>query len=205
MGIYRDIVFPHLLDFVMSRPNMMEQRAPTLAEARGEVLEIGFGTGLNLDFYPETVDRLTVLDPAPLLPKRVDRRIAAARMPVEKAYVDAEQLPFDSRRFDFVVSTWTLCTIPDVAAALDEVRRVLKCGGKLLFIEHGRSADERIARRQDRYNGLQKIIGAGCNMNRPIDRLIDQAGFEMARLERFLMPKSPRVLAELYRGAAVAP
>jgi ubiquinone/menaquinone biosynthesis C-methylase UbiE len=205
MGLYRDVIFPHLLDFVMSRPNMMEQRARTLDESHGDVLEIGFGTGLNLEYYPEAVKQLTVLDPARMLPKRVNCRIAAARMPIEKAYLDAEQLPFDTKRFDVVVSTWTLCTIPDVATALDEVRRVLKPGGKLLFIEHGRSDDRRVARRQDRYNGVQKIIGVGCNMNRPIDRLIHQAGFEMDHLERYLMPKSPRMLAELYRGAAVVP
>ncbi len=205
MGLYRDIIFPRVLDFVMSRPNMMEQRGVTLAEARGDVLEIGFGTGLNLDFYPEAVQRLTILDPAKLLPKKVAQRIKNARMPVEKSDLDAERLPFDAGRFDYVVSTWTLCTIPDVAAALTEVRRVLKPGGKLLFIEHGRSDDDQVARTQDRWNGVQQIIGVGCNMNRPIDRLIDQAGLEIDRMERFLMPKSPRVLAELYRGSAVAP
>jgi len=204
MGLYRDVLFPHLLDFVMSRANMMEQRARTLATAHGDVLEIGFGTGLNLDYYPSAVDHLTILDPAHLLPKRVARRIEAARIPIATAYVEAEHLPFAGQRFDVVVSTWTLCTIPDVATALSEVRRVLKPGGRLLFIEHGRSMDARIARRQDRYNGLQKVLGVGCNMNRPIDRLIDQAGFEMAHLERFRMSHAPRVLAESYRGAAVA-
>jgi len=205
MGLYRDIIFPHVLDFVMSRPNMMEQREVTLSEARGDVLEIGFGTGLNLDFYPHTVEQLTILDPAKLLPKKVNQRIKSAPMPIEKSAITAERLPFDTHRFDYVVSTWTLCTIPDVASALEETRRVLKPGGKLLFVEHGRSDDDRVARRQDRWNGVQRVIGVGCNMNRPIDRMIEQAGFEIDRMERFLMPKSPRVLAELYRGAAVAP
>ncbi len=205
MGLYRDVIFPHLLEFVMSRPNMMKQRGITLAEAHGDVLEIGFGTGLNLDFYPQAVEQLTILDPAKLLPKKVEQRIKTARMPIEKSNLDAEKLPFDANRFDCVVSTWTLCTIPDVATALAEAHRVLKPGGKLLFIEHGRSDDDRVARTQDRWNGVQRVIGVGCNMNRPIDRLIRDAGFQIDRMERFLMPKSPRILAELYRGAAVAP
>ena len=205
MGIYTDYVFPHLLDFVMSRGNMMKQRKITLAEAAGDVLEIGFGTGLNLSFYPETVDQLTILDPAKLLPKKVEKRIQDAPMPIEKTFLDAEHLPFDAGRFDYVVSTWTLCTIPDVATALSEVRRVLKPGGKLLFVEHGRSDDERVAQSQDRWNGVQQVVAVGCNLNRPIDRLIDNAGFEIQNLERFLMPKTPRIMAELYQGSAIAP
>ena len=180
----------------------MEYRHRVLADARGEVLEIGFGTGLNLSSYPETVDKLTLIDPARLLPRRVQKRIAAARIPVERVFLDAEHLPFDAERFDTVVSTWTLCTIPDAAAALREIRRVLKPAGQLLFLEHGRSDDEQTARRQDRWNGVQRVIGCGCNLNRPIDRLIRDAGLEIRRLERFVMPGTPRIMAEHYLGSA---
>jgi ubiquinone/menaquinone biosynthesis C-methylase UbiE len=202
MGIYSTHILPRLIDFVLGRREPMEYRRRALQAACGEVLEIGFGTGLNLSCYPGTVARLTVVDPAKVLPRRVARRIAALAFPVETDFVDAGQLPFDSARFDTVVSTWTLCTIPDVAAALVEARRVLKPSGHFLFLEHGRSTDANVARRQDRWNGLQQFIGGGCNLNRPIDRLIESSGMQIAHLERFLMPNSPRVAAEHYMGWA---
>jgi ubiquinone/menaquinone biosynthesis C-methylase UbiE len=203
MRLYADVIFPHLLEFVMSRPHMMKERVRALAEARGEVLEIGFGTGLNLSCYPASVERLTVLDPADVLKKKVAQRIAAAAMPIEKMHLDAKELPFDAGRFDCVVSTWTLCTIPEVESALREVRRVLKSGGTFLFLEHGRSGDERVAMHQDRWNWVQRIVGVGCNLNRPIDRLVQDADFELRTLERFRMPKAPRIAAEHYLGQAM--
>lgn len=202
MGIYRRFVFPRLMEFVLSGRDAMDYRRQALEAARGEVLEIGFGTGLNLACYPGSVERLTLVDPEELLPKRVLKRIAQAPVPVETAQITAEHLPFDAERFDTVVSTWTLCTIPDVAQALTEIRRVLKPGGRLLFLEHGRSDDDRVARRQDRWNGLQRIIGCGCNLNRPIDRLIEASGLKTDRLERFLMPRTPRIAADHYLGSA---
>ncbi|MBX9792451.1 MAG: class I SAM-dependent methyltransferase [Pirellulales bacterium] len=202
MGLYSTYIFPRMLELALGGRVPTEYRHQALADAAGEVLEIGFGTGLNLACYPRAVARLTVLDPERLLPKKVARRIAAASFPVETAFLDAERLPFESARFDTVVSTWTLCTIPDAAAALGEIRRVLKPNGRFLFLEHGRSDDERVARRQDRWNGLQRVIGCGCNLNRPIDALVSGAGLRIARLERFLMPRTPRLLAEHYLGCA---
>lgn len=181
----------------------MEYRRKALEPAQGEVLEIGFGTGLNLACYPATVQRLTIVDPEKMLPGRVAKRIARSTLPVEQACLTAEDLPFDAGRFDTVVSTWTLCSITDVERALREVRRVLKPGGRLLFLEHGRSWDEQVARRQDRWNGFQKVVGCGCNLNRPIDRLIESAGLTIERLDRFAMPKAPKVAAEHYLGVAV--
>lgn len=203
MGLYADYLFPPLLDFLMSRPRMLRDRARALDGSFGEVLEIGFGTGLNLPYYPEAVERLVVLDPATMLKKRVARRISAARMPVEVAHLDAAELPFDAGRFDCVVTTWTLCTIEKVTDALSEIKRVLKPGGRYYFLEHGRSEDPDVARRQDRWNPLQRVIGVGCNLNRPIDRLVREAGLEIESLERYLMPKTPRIAAEHYRGYAV--
>jgi ubiquinone/menaquinone biosynthesis C-methylase UbiE len=202
VAIYRNFVFPRLMEFALSGRRPMEYRRQALAAAQGDVLEIGFGTGLNLSCYPAGVERLMLVDPGEYLPKRVRKRIAAAPMPVETAYLTAERLPFEADRFDTVVSTWTLCTIPDVARALVEVRRVLKPGGSLLFLEHGRSDDPRVARRQDRWNRFQQIIGCGCNLNRPIDQLIEAAGLAIQRLDRFPMPGVPRIAAEHYLGSA---
>ena len=138
-----------------------------------------------------------------MLHRRVAARIAACAVPVKQMQLDAQgRLPFEDQTLDTVVTTLTLCSIGDVAAALAEIRCLLKPDGQFLFFEHGRSDDAAIAARQDRFNPLQKIIGAGCNMNRPIDVLIRQAGFEISELERFVMPKTPRVLAEMYRGCA---
>lgn len=202
MGIYSDVIFPHLLEWMLGSRQVMEYRRRALGDSHGDVLEIGFGTGLNLNCYPATVKHLTLLDPSKMLPRRVAKRMAAAPMPIEQAFLDAERLPFETERFDTVVSTWTMCTIPDVAAALGEVRRVLKPDGQLLFLEHGRSHDAGIARRQDRWNGVQRIVGCGCNLNRAIDQLIESAGLKIQRLDRFQMPGVPKIGAQHYLGAA---
>jgi ubiquinone/menaquinone biosynthesis C-methylase UbiE len=202
MGFYADHVFPRLMDWAMNSARLREQRRQALAAAQGAVLEVGFGTGLNLPHYPAAVTSLTVLDPAKLLPNTVARRIAAATIPIAAAYCSAETLPFEDGQFDCAVSTWTLCTIPDAVAALREVRRVLKPDGRFLFLEHGRSEDPRVATWQDRLNPLQRRLACGCNLNRPIDRLIRQAGLTLDRLDRFRMPGVPRIAGEMYRGAA---
>lgn len=202
MGFYSRYVFPRLMEWTIGQARYGPERRAALAAARGEVLEIGFGTGLNLPHYPAAVTRLTIVDPAELLPARVARRIAGAGVPVERARLDAERLPFPDARFDCVVSTWTLCSIPDPVAALREVRRVLRPEGAYLFLEHGRSNDPRVARWQDRLNPIQRVVACGCNINRPIDGLVREGGLVLARLERYVLRGEPRVFAEMYRGAA---
>ncbi|MCI0486049.1 MAG: class I SAM-dependent methyltransferase [Blastocatellia bacterium] len=203
MGLYSNYIFPRLLDRSLGTEEVGEQRSRALAPVRGEALEIGFGTGLNLPYYPQEVTRLTAIDSEQMLADRVAKRIDEARMPVEQFHLDAShRMPFEDQRFDSVVSTFTLCSIADLPSALAEIRRVLKPEGRFIFLEHGRSDDARVARRQDFFNPIQRIVGRGCNMNRAIDRLIEEAGFEIETLARFLMPGSPRILGEMYRGAA---
>lgn len=203
MGLYANYIFPRLLDWSLGTPEFGKYRRRALEPARGETLEIGFGTGLNLPYYPEAVTTLTVIDSENMLPERVERRIAACPIPVTKMRLDAQgRLPFADHTFDTVVTTLALCSIADTAAALAEIRRVLKPSGQFVFFEHGRSDDPKVARRQDRFNPVQKIIGVGCNMNRRIDKLIEDAGFRLTQFDRFLLPKTPQLLAEIYRGVA---
>jgi len=202
MGLYATQIFPRLMDWVMARPAFSQLRETLLQLASGEVLEIGFGTGLNLRHYPTTITHLSIIDPATLLPAKVTRRMAAAPYPIQTTHIKAENLPFPDRQFETVVSTWTLCTIPDPVLALHEVGRVLKPGGRFLFLEHGRSDDRTIAAWQDRLNPIQNVMGCGCHLNRQIDRLITQSGLTIAHLDRFSMQGVPRLVGEMYRGTA---
>lgn len=205
MGFYAQQIFPRVMDWAMERPVFQEERRRVLAAASGEVLELGFGTGLNLPHYPSAphaITRLVTADPANVLPARVAARIRAAPFPVELVHQTAERLPFEDERFDCVVSTWTLCTIPDAQAALTEVRRVLKPGSLFLFTEHGRSDDARTAAWQDRLTPLQKVLACGCHLNRRIDRLVIEAGLTLTQLDRFVLPGVPRIGGEMYRGVA---
>lgn len=203
MGWYARQIFPRLMDWLMRGPEFQRLRASLLAKARGDVLEIGFGTGLNLPHYPTSVTSLSIVDPAAMLPPLVARRIAQSAIPVHRQQVTAEALPFRGHRFDTVVSTWTLCTIPDPVRALQEIQRVLKPSGRFLFLEHGRSDDPGVAAWQDRLNPIQNLLGCGCHLNRRIDRLIEQTGLTLKGTDRFLMEGVPRFIGQMYRGRAV--
>ena len=197
----RERIKPRLQDWMMGF--MDEMRPDTVGLAEGEVLEVGFGTGRNLRLYSSAVKSVTGLDP--LVTEgvtAVDERVARARFPVIRTALPADgALPFDSGRFDSVVTTWTLCSIPDAAAALREMRRVLKPGGRYVFIEHGKSERASTARWQDRLNPLWRRLTDGCNINRPIDRLVADAGLELTAIDRF-RGKGPGLLAQMYRGVA---
>jgi ubiquinone/menaquinone biosynthesis C-methylase UbiE len=188
----------------MSKEHLARQRRTILSETEGEVLEIGFGTGLNMPHYPERVQRLTVLEPNAGMDRRAKRRIDTSLFPVERVnYLDdGLKVPIEANRFDCVVSTWTLCSIRDVEAALCEVHRILKPGGKFYFIEHGLSPDPKIALWQDRLNWLTKTIGAGCNINRDIMAIVGAQSFSIERCENFYMPDTPRLGGYTSRGLA---
>jgi ubiquinone/menaquinone biosynthesis C-methylase UbiE len=205
MGWYGEHIFPHLMEWVMGGEEFQKQRRLVLARVNGTVLEIGFGTGLNLPHYPAALSSLHAIDPAHMLPRKIAERSAAIPFPLQIQRTSAETLPYNARSFNFVVSTWTLCTIPDPVKALLEVYRVLKPDGVFLFLEHGRSEDAKVAAWQDRFNPVQNIIGCGCNLNRKIDQIIAQAGLMIMTLDRFQMQSVPRLGGEMYRGAATRP
>ena len=200
MKLYAEYLFPRLMDWMMSGETFQRLRADLLKDARGNVLEIGYGTALNLPHYPAAITHLTLADPARLLRSKVRQRTAQAAFPVTVEEQPAESLSFPDRHFDSVVSTWTLCTISDPERALREIGRVLKPDGLFLFLEHGRSDDRNIAVWQDRLNPIQRVAACGCNVNRRIDQLIEKSGLRLVRLRRFHMSGVPRVIGEMYQG-----
>ena len=203
MSFYSRFIFPCVIDHLMAGHHVDEQRRLALAAAQGDVLEIGFGTGHNFLHYPVRVTHVTAVDCEVMRRRQVKRRIASAPVPIATIYRDASsRLPFANNSFDTVVTTWTLCSIRDVLPALAEIRRVLRHDGNYLFLEHGCSDDPRVARRQNLLSPVVKMIGAGCQMNRHIDDLIRQSGLQIRTLDRFVMPETPRILGEMYRGVA---
>jgi ubiquinone/menaquinone biosynthesis C-methylase UbiE len=198
--MYASYIFPRLMDWVLSGERFKRERQRLLTSAEGIVLEIGFGTGLNLPHYPRAVTALHAVDPSSMLRERVAGRLAQAPFPVHIQILSAERLPYDDATFDCAVSTFTLCSIPDPVVALREMRRVLKPNGRFLFLEHGRSDDPDVAKWQDRLNPLENWLGCGCNLNRRIDQLVNTAGLHLRTLDRYVLPGLPRVGGEMYRG-----
>ncbi len=194
-------------DRVMARTEeatLRGHRRALIPRASGAVLEIGGGTGANLAFYPDTVDSLTVTEPEAPMAKRLERRMAEGTREVRLVSAAAERLPFDDGAFDSVVSTLVLCTVSDQPQALGEIRRVLRPGGKLLFIEHVRSDEERLAGWQDRLNWLQLRLAHGCNCNRPTVDGMRSAGFSIESLEHDVLGKAPPIVRPLVVGVAVS-
>jgi ubiquinone/menaquinone biosynthesis C-methylase UbiE len=202
VGFYHHYIFPRVLDLAMSSRLLRAPRDRTLAHARGRILEIGFGTGRNLAHYPPTVRRIEAVDPDFDLDRVSMPRIAHAAIDVDFHHLNAEHLPFEDARFDTVVSTFTLCSIPDVVHALGEVRRVLKPGGQFLFLEHGRSPDPAVARWQHRLNRAWMPLSGGCRLDRPVRDLICNAGLEIGPLQHYYLKRVPRFVGYLTEGLA---
>jgi len=202
MSFYEDRVLPHVINLAMNTAGIKEERRRCLEAVSGEVLEIGFGTGLNLPYYPGTVTRVVGVDPSRNSADLARKRIGASPFPVEVIGLSAEKLPVPDGSFGTIVSTFTLCTIPDVANALAEMRRALSPAGRLHFVEHGQAADPDVARWQQRLNGVQQKLFGGCHLNRRISTLIERAGFVIETLENEYMKGAPKFGGYLYRGIA---
>ena len=200
MGFYRDIVLPRLCDAAMSNWRLEPYRARIVGAAEGRVLEIGAGSGLNLPLYAKATDVLA-LEPDPGLIEMARRAARAAPRPVAFLEASAERIPLADKTVDTVVSTWTLCTIPHAALALQEMRRVLKPGGRLLFVEHGLAPTPGVQKWQHRLTPVWKRISGGCHLDRPIDALVREGGFRLEALQTGYAP-GPKVMTWFYEGGA---
>jgi len=187
----------------MDKPHIQEARKKTLENVCGEVLEIGFGTGLNLPHYPDSVTSLTLIDKNPGMIRIAQERIKQSNIKVESKLVNGEELPFENHSFDSVVSTYTLCSIKNVDLALKEIYRVLKPDGKFFFKEHGLSDDLKIQKWQNRINPFQKTWANGCNLNRDFKKLLEAAGFKFEVLKNYVMVGSSKTHGYTYEGRAV--
>jgi ubiquinone/menaquinone biosynthesis C-methylase UbiE len=202
MGFYERRILPRLVHLSMRQDTFLAYRRRVVPAAQGRVLEIGVGSGLNLPLYTDAAEHVVGVDTSPRLlsmARQVHRTGATSTELIEGS---AEALPLEDKSIDTVVTTWTLCTIPDVNAALREMRRVLKPSGALLFVEHGRSPDEKVRRWQDRLTPVWKRLGGGCHLNRPIRVLLEDSGFRIERVETGYM-KGPKPMTFMYEGKAI--
>jgi SAM-dependent methyltransferase len=207
MGFYGERVLPRIVDVVCGSGQTVELRRRVCAGLTGEVLELGFGSGHNVPHYPSAVTRVAAVEPSDVGWKLASKRLDASRVPVERAALDGQSLPFAPASFDSALSTWTLCTIPDVAAALGEVRRTLRPGGRLHFVEHGLAPgeDTAVRRWQLRLDPWQQRAFGGCHLARPIPDLLTGAGFTLAELDVFYQKGTPKTFGAFSLGVALAP
>ncbi len=202
MGFYSQVIIPNLLDWSMSNPQFSEYRQEILSDVSGKVLEIGFGTGLNLRHYPKHIKKITTIDVNPGMNAKAQKRIQASSIQVDNKVLNGETLPMPDNTFDSVVSTWTLCSIAQVDQALKEIHRVLKPGGKFFFIEHGLSNDSKVQVWQHRLTPLQKVLADGCHLDRNIEQLVKNY-FSSVTLEKFYDAQFPKISGYMYKGIAI--
>ncbi len=203
MGFYQEKVFPFFVERALSTNECQQQRQQLLSKVNGTILEIGFGTGLNLPHYPAHVRQLTTIDINRGMLRRAQRRIDDSTIQVKMIPMSSESLPFSDESFDSVVSTWTLCSIAQIALALLEIHRVLKPQGRLFFLEHGLSPKAKIQKWQRRFNPIQKLIADGCHLDRDIPKIIGQSPLTLQQVECFQLAKTPTLAATHFRGTAL--
>lgn len=201
MGYYNDRLLPRLCHLAMRNSRLLPYRKRAAALAEGRVIEIGVGSGLNLPFYGASVREVLALEPSAQLIRMARRWQSASRMPVRFIEAGAEAIPIESESVDTVVTTWTLCTIPRAVEALAEMRRILRPNGRLVFVEHGIAPEKTVRWWQDHLTPAWKRISGGCHLNRPIDKMIEDAGFRFDRLETGYM-RGPRPMTYMYEGIA---
>ncbi len=202
MGFYSERILPHCIDLACGVKDLVPARQRIAGKLSGTVLEIGFGSGLNLPYLPAAVTHVLAVDPSERARAIGRQRIESALCPVEFVGLDAEKLQLADGVADTALTTFTLCTIPMAEQALREVKRVLKPGGQLFFLEHGRSPDAAVARWQDRLNGMQGFFCGGCQLNRDIPSMLQSAGFQLESLEVGYLPRVPRTHGYIYSGSA---
>jgi ubiquinone/menaquinone biosynthesis C-methylase UbiE len=202
MGFYTDQVLPRFQDKVMNRKPTREVRARVCAGLHGDVVEIGFGTGLNARYYPANVTKVLAVEPSAVCVRIAQPRIAKSPAPVEAAGLTGESLDLPSETFDAVLSTWTLCTIPDWDAALAEIKRVLKPGGAFHFVEHGHAPDAKVVRWQERLEPMNKRLAGGCHLTRKIPEHIRGAGFTIEKLDSYYFNGEPKPMGYTFEGRA---
>lgn len=203
MGFYQDKVLPRLIDLAMRSRELQPYRERLLAPAAGHVLELGIGSGMNLPFYGPRVTGIVGLEPSGRLLEMARAAADERQHPLQLVNASAERIPLPDHQFDTIVTSWTLCSIPDVHAALREILRVMKPGGQMLFVEHGRAPDARVRAWQDRLTPLWKRIGGGCHLNRPITQLLENAGFKVEQLHTGYM-RGPKPMTYMYEGRAMS-
>lgn len=205
MGLYGEQVLPRMINVACGLKAVAPLRRRVCQGLRGDVVEIGFGSGLNVPFYPPAVTRVAAVEPADVGWKLAEKRLGASGVPVERSGLDGQRLPFPDNSYDAALSTWTLCTIPDVAAALAEVRRVLKPGATLHFLEHGLAPDDSVRRWQHRLEPVQKRVFGGCHLTRPVVLILTAAGFTITEVDVFYEEGAPKFLGADSLGAALSP